>query len=118
MFELHDALSYLMSIGVIFSFAYLYLHLLPTAGTDNWTAVSAGSLALPRLSKPSAAVHHTDIYRLTRQIKRKEAPDDDSAPCSSLLNEPIQVQDQQGGRWNRWIHKKKKNTDEELQDTN
>ncbi|MFC5649184.1 hypothetical protein ACFPYJ_08580 [Paenibacillus solisilvae] len=104
MFELHDALAYLMSIGVIFSFAYLYLHILPAAGTDYGIAASSASLSLPRLTKPSIAIFHIRINRLTRQIKRKESPDDDSSACSSLLNEDDQAQ--QGGRWKQWIHTK------------
>ncbi|MFC0329989.1 hypothetical protein ACFOLF_32465 [Paenibacillus sepulcri] len=105
MFELHDALADIMSICILCSFAYLYLFWVPAAAGMNWTKVGEAAYPLPRLAQPSGIVQ-ARRQRLTRQTKRKEAPDDDSSPCTTLLNTCIH--DQQGGwlwkPWN-WIRK-------------
>ncbi|MBO7746873.1 hypothetical protein I8J29_21890 [Paenibacillus sp. MWE-103] len=95
MFELHDALLYAISICTLVSLAYLCLFALPASAAKGWTAFreTAGGPALPKLPAVDAPVQSLRYVRLT---KRKEAPDDDSSPCTTLLM-TTDANHQQGG---------------------
>ncbi|RAP75633.1 hypothetical protein [Paenibacillus montanisoli] len=85
MFELHDALLYVMSICTLVSLAYLCLVWIPSeAVAMRRTHVREADNLIPANNQTSG-MHEPRSRRLTRQTKRKEAPDDDSSPCMSLL---------------------------------
>ncbi|WP_143089170.1 hypothetical protein [Paenibacillus sp. UNC496MF] len=95
MFELHDALLYAISICTLVSLAYLCLFAVPASAAKGWTAFreTAGGPALFKLTDVDAPVQSLRHIRLT---KRKEAPDDDSSPCTTLLM-TTDANHQQGG---------------------
>ncbi len=85
MFELHDALLYVMSICTLVSLAYLCLVWIPSESASlRWTHVRETDIPLPANHQTSGILQPRS-RRLTRQTKRKEAPDDDSSPCMTLL---------------------------------
>ncbi|SDW14074.1 hypothetical protein [Paenibacillus sp. CF384] len=85
MFEPYDALLYALSICTLVSLAYLCFVWIPTAADDaRWTRIREADMPLSLLKKPPGTVL-TQRQRLTRHTKRKEAPDDDSSPCMTLL---------------------------------
>ncbi|NBD25330.1 hypothetical protein [Paenibacillus glycinis] len=84
MFELHDALLYALSICTLVSLAYLYLLGVPGAAAAGWTKAAEADFSPAEPQQPPGTVH-ARRQRLTRLTKRKEAPDDDSSPCASLL---------------------------------
>ncbi|MBU5443243.1 MULTISPECIES: hypothetical protein [unclassified Paenibacillus] len=76
----HDLMLYLLSIGFICSFTCAYAaHLHRSAGDQLFPALRDGALPL---AQPKRTAGRIEIHRwLTRRVKRKEAPDDDSGEC-------------------------------------
>ncbi|QHW32845.1 hypothetical protein GZH47_19875 [Paenibacillus rhizovicinus] len=98
MFELHDTFVYVMSICSLVSLACLYLIWAPAAPVINWRTAREMNAKFTRHRLPIGTAQ-ARRQRLTRLTKRKEAPDDDSSPCASLLKKHAHIQ--QGG-FNIW----------------
>ncbi|WP_145048479.1 MULTISPECIES: hypothetical protein [Paenibacillus] len=86
MFELHELLPYIFSIGLIFTVSYAYIAHLHCGMTEYWIGDRAGDGLDPIL--PALSLHSQ--YRtedLSRMVRRREAPDEDEPDCVSSLIE-------------------------------
>jgi len=82
--EFHDLLPYLLSIGLILTVGYAYIAHLYCGITEFWTVggKSRQHYFYPLILSISS---HPAPLRLSRMIRRKEAPDDDSSDCTTSL---------------------------------
>ncbi|AJY74024.1 hypothetical protein [Paenibacillus beijingensis] len=101
MFELHEVMSYLFSIGILCSFAYLYYFRLPSAPQGPGRYDREDSVCrLPGAQR--LAVVRTIGEMLVRHMKRKEAPDGDSEGCHSSLTATIMRNEENDHETKRW----------------
>ncbi|CDN41965.1 MULTISPECIES: hypothetical protein [Paenibacillus] len=84
LFELHELLSWIWSIGIVCSAAYYYFAWFHDAVQDGGWRPSGVRFAPPGAPK-SAAIPSPLRLRLVRLSKRKDSPDDDGADCLSLF---------------------------------
>ncbi|WP_342555785.1 hypothetical protein [Paenibacillus sp. FSL R7-0652] len=98
MFELHELLPYIFSIGLIFTVSYAYIAHLHCGMTEYWMGSGAGNGIEPVF--PAVDLHRQ--YRTdngSRMVRRKEAPDEDEPDCHSSLR--LESTNQRGGSiWN------------------
>lgn len=94
LFEMHDWIPYLFSIGLLITVSYGYIAHLYCGITEFWISSRQvrGHYALPLLIFKT--IHRTPIT-LARIIRRKEAPDEDAGDCLSSLSH--KQQHQRGG---------------------
>ncbi|MDM5278052.1 hypothetical protein QUF95_11695 [Paenibacillus silvae] len=84
MFELHELLPYIFSIGLIFTVSYAYIAHLHCGMTEYWMEGGAGDGIEPVF--PALGLnrqHRSEDW--SRMVRRKEAPDEDEPDCYSSL---------------------------------
>ncbi|CAM3304499.1 hypothetical protein PALU110988_14850 [Paenibacillus lupini] len=100
--ELHDLIPYIFSISILCSIAYAAYFAHHSMDTEFntiqkriiWEPIVPIVVVIHRLGR----IQHW----LTRRIKRKEAPDGDSADCNSSFGNAIQHVHKRGGfLWER-----------------
>lgn len=99
MAEFHDLLPYLLSIGLILTVSYAYIAHLYCGITEFWTF---GGRSRQHYFYPLilSITSHPAPLRLSRMIRRKEAPDDDSSDCMASLIPGMNYQ-RGGTTWKR-----------------
>lgn len=98
LFELHELLPYIFSIGLIFTVSYAYIAHLHCGMTEYWMEGGAGDGIEPVFPALGLNLQRRP-EDWSRMVRRKEAPDEDEPDCISLLR--MESTNQQGGYiWN------------------
>ncbi|WP_434751414.1 hypothetical protein [Paenibacillus amylolyticus] len=94
MFELHELLPYIFSIGLIFTVSYAYIAHLHCGLTEYWMEGGAGGGIEPVFPALGLNRQHR-VENWSRMVRRKEAPDEDEPDCHSSLR--MESTNQRGG---------------------
>ncbi|MDK8190790.1 hypothetical protein QP794_11910 [Paenibacillus sp. UMB7766-LJ446] len=98
MFELHELIPYIFTIGLIFTVSYAYIAHLHCGVTEFWMEGGAGGGLEPGLPALSLDGQHRP-EALSRIVRRRESPDEDEPDCKSSLN-PFSTNQRGGYIWN------------------
>ncbi|MGC5771791.1 hypothetical protein [Paenibacillus pabuli] len=98
MFELHELIPYIFTIGLIFTVSYAYIAHLHCGMTEYWMEAGAGGGLEPGLPALFLDAQHRP-EALTRMVRRRESPDEDEPDCTPSLSK-IPTNQRGGYIWN------------------
>lgn len=97
LFELHEWLPYIFSIGLIVTVSYAYIAHLHCGLAEFWVKGGAGDYwGSGPPAMPIETQHRPEGF--CRKVRRRQAPDDDEPDCTSSLHGRMNTQ-RGGFKW-------------------